>query len=121
MESTRLRHDVVMCPTNVQRNAITGLKKPCISGLAYTKLKENDVNSRSAIRNPILATIVVSYLFFAIPTFAADIKGQVLGAGMPVAQSTVTLWAGSAGPPKQLAQTKTDKRWQVRDSWPRHA
>jgi hypothetical protein len=56
-----------------------------------------------------LAAIMISNLFFATCTFAADIKGQVLGAGTPIAQSTVTLLAASAGQPKQLAQTKTDK------------
>ncbi len=66
------------------------------------------MNSRSAIRKPILVAIVISDLFFATSTFAADIKGQVLGAGVPITQSTVTLLAASAGPPKQLAQTKTD-------------
>jgi 5-hydroxyisourate hydrolase-like protein (transthyretin family) len=39
---------------------------------------------------------------------AASLKGQVLGSGEPVAQSTVTLWAASAGAPKQLAQARTD-------------
>ena len=51
---------------------------------------------------------MASNLFFATSAFAADIKGQVLGAGSPITKSTVTLVAGSAGPPKQLAQTKTD-------------
>ena len=66
------------------------------------------MNSRSAIRKPTLVAIVISNLFFVTRTFAADIKGQVLGAGVPIAQSTVTLLAASVGPPKQLAQTKTD-------------
>ena len=73
------------------------------------------MNSRSAIRRPILVAIVISNLFFATQTFAADIKGQVLGAGVPITQSTVTLLAASAGPPKQLAQTKTDNDGQIRD------
>jgi len=44
------------------------------------------------------------------------IKGQVLGAGAPIANSTVTLWQASSGAPKQLAQTKTngDGRFEVR-------
>src|SRR5262249_32404070 len=33
--------------------------------------------------------------------------GQVLGAGAPIANSTVTLWAASPGDPRQLGQTKT--------------
>ncbi len=66
------------------------------------------MNSRSAIRKPVLVAIVISSLFLATRAFGADIKGQVLGAGVPISQSTVTLLAASAGPPKQLAQTKTD-------------
>jgi hypothetical protein len=37
----------------------------------------------------------------------ASLSGQVLGAGEPIANSTVTLWAASAGEPKQLAQGRT--------------
>ena len=35
------------------------------------------------------------------------LNGQVLGGGAPIANSTVTLWAASAGAPKQLAQART--------------
>lgn len=38
---------------------------------------------------------------------AASLSGQVLGAGAPIANSTVTLWAASAGAPKQLAQARS--------------
>ena len=38
---------------------------------------------------------------------AAPINGQVLGGGTPIAGSTVTLWAASAGAPKSLAQATT--------------
>jgi hypothetical protein len=42
------------------------------------------------------------------PAAAAErIEGQVRAGGGPVANSTVTLWAGSTGDPGQLAQTKT--------------
>jgi hypothetical protein len=55
-----------------------------------------------------IAKLVVSALSFAAPAFAAgSIAGQVLGAGMPIAKSTVTLWSASDGAPKQLAQTQT--------------
>ena len=33
------------------------------------------------------------------------VEGQVQAGGGPLASSTVTLWAASAGEPKQLAQT----------------
>ncbi len=38
---------------------------------------------------------------------AGSIDGQVLGAGLPIAKSTVTLWAATSGSPKQLAQSQT--------------
>ncbi len=55
-----------------------------------------------------LAALAISGMFLATRAFAADIKGQVMGGGAPIAQSTVTLWAASSDAPKQLAQTKTD-------------
>jgi hypothetical protein len=49
--------------------------------------------------------------FLGLACGAADaavrIDGQVQAGGGPVANSTVILWAGSAGDPKQLAQGKT--------------
>ena len=48
---------------------------------------------------------------------AADVRieGQVQAGGGPLASSTVTLWAASAGEPRQLAQTKSgsDGRFQL--------
>src|SRR5208282_5157811 len=56
-----------------------------------------------------LALGVVGFLGFVCG--AADaafrINGQVQAGGGAVANSTVTLWAGSAGDPRQLAQAKT--------------
>jgi hypothetical protein len=47
-------------------------------------------------------------LLSTAPVFAANaIEGQVIGAGAPIAGSTVTLWAASADAPKQLAQART--------------
>ncbi len=61
------------------------------------------------IRKLSLAVLALSSLALAGQASAADnIKGQVTGGGAPIAQSTVTLWAASAGTPKQVAQTKTD-------------
>jgi len=61
----------------------------------------------------VLASVI---LFIAGAAFAADIKGQVLGGGAPIASSTVTLWAEGADAPKQIAQTKTgdDGRFEIR-------
>ena len=55
-----------------------------------------------------LAALAISVMFLATGASGADIKGQVLGSGAPIAQSTVTLWSASSDAPKQLAQTKTD-------------
>jgi DNA-binding beta-propeller fold protein YncE len=41
------------------------------------------------------------------PALAAEIRGQVLGAGASIVGSTVTLWAAGAGAPMQLAQTQS--------------
>ncbi|HME73960.1 MAG TPA: hypothetical protein VKM54_29480 [Myxococcota bacterium] len=55
-----------------------------------------------------IVTLALLSLSSAAPAAAADsLKGQVLGAGAPIANSTVTLWAASAGAPKQLAQAQT--------------
>ena len=59
---------------------------------------------------------IISIMFVSIAVlalvagsaFATDsLKGQVLGGGAPIANSIVTLWAASAGAPRQLAQAKT--------------
>ena len=56
----------------------------------------------------LIAALAVVGLLSVCPAFAADtIKGQVLGGGAPIANSTVTLWAASAGAPQELAQTRT--------------
>ena len=59
------------------------------------------------IRSALLVQ-VIAVLLLAAPAFAADnLTGQVLGAGAPIAKSTVTLWSASSDAPKQLAQTQT--------------
>jgi hypothetical protein len=56
----------------------------------------------------IIATSFALASALMAPQAAADgISGRVLGGGAPIANSTVTLWAATAGPPAQLGQTKT--------------
>ncbi len=77
------------------------------------------MNLCTNIRKLTLVAVAVASLILAGQASAADsIKGQVLGGGAPIAQSTVTLWAASAGEPKQLAETKTDNegRFELRSS-----
>jgi len=59
-------------------------------------------------RRLLTGALLVAGALLAESASAADIKGQVMGGGAPIAQSTVTLMQASAGEPKQLAQTKTD-------------
>jgi streptogramin lyase len=50
----------------------------------------------------------ISSLLLGGAAYGADgIIGQVLGAGAPIVDSTVTLWAASAGNPQGLAQART--------------
>ena len=69
----------------------------------------SDLNKvRNAVAGPIsILALAVAGMLPAGSALAATLNGQVLGAGAPVANSTVTLWAASAGAPKQLAQAKT--------------
>ena len=63
---------------------------------------------RSALSLGVLGFLGLSCgLSCAAADAAVRIDGQVQAGGGVVAGSTVTLWAGSAGDPKQLAQTKT--------------
>ncbi|HKF20011.1 MAG TPA: hypothetical protein VKE93_00505 [Candidatus Angelobacter sp.] len=60
-----------------------------------------------------LAVLGLSGLILGQRAFAAEsIKGQVLGGGQPIGNSKVTLFAATAGEPKQLAVTKTDNHGQ---------
>ena len=53
------------------------------------------------------ATALASLVLLAGPAFAAPLDGQVLGAGVPIANSTVTLWQAGSGAPRQLAQARS--------------
>ena len=57
----------------------------------------------------VIAILTVALLGYAcgIAVAAVRIEGQVQAGGGPVAGSTVTLWAASAGEPRQFAQTKS--------------
>ena len=58
-------------------------------------------------RRLLVAAVVTFALLPGPACAAASLEGQVLGAGAPIAKSTVTLWSASADAPKQLAQTQT--------------
>jgi len=64
----------------------------------------------------LLGALVLCMVFAGQAIAQQNIKGQVLGGGAPIANSTVTLYAASAAAPKHLAQTKTngDGRFELR-------
>jgi hypothetical protein len=68
---------------------------------SVSRIKRNGSQSAALI----LAGLGLSMVTSAVA--AASLSGQVLGGGAPVANSTVTLWAASAGAPKQLAQARS--------------
>jgi streptogramin lyase len=70
-------------------------------------LKANVLSSSATARLSSVALIILSISLVSIARAADTIEGQVLGAGAPIAKSTVTLWSASADAPKQLAQTET--------------
>jgi hypothetical protein len=53
--------------------------------------------------------LAASGLLLGGPALAAEhLKGEVLGGGAPIADSTVTLWAAGQAAPKELGRTRTD-------------
>jgi streptogramin lyase len=55
-----------------------------------------------------VSSLLLSGVLVSSGTIAANgLQGQVLGGNTPIANSTVTLWAATAGVPAQLSQTKT--------------
>lgn len=60
------------------------------------------------IRHFIPAGLVAISLFSTASSIADTLKGQVLGGGAPITNSTVTLWAANAAEPQKLAETVSD-------------
>src|SRR5215831_17044760 len=54
------------------------------------------------------ATVTVAGTASAQQRSSVRVEGQVQAGGGPLANSTVTLWAASAGEPRQLAQARTN-------------
>src|SRR4029077_3142468 len=60
-----------------------------------------------ARRRLLSAHVAIFALLFATPVFGAEIEGQILGGGAPIAKSTVTLWSAGADAPRRLGQAQT--------------
>src|SRR5262249_30144693 len=78
---------------------------------------EAKMNTRRKYRGPLVlpltavsAALIATGWWAQLPSaYAApgELRGQVLGGGAPIANSTVTAFAASAGDPQQLGQART--------------
>src|SRR5271167_241106 len=71
------------------------------------------MDTSSWIRFRLVGVLSVAPLILASSALAADhLSGRVLGAGGPIANSTVTLWEAGPNEPKKLAEAKTNDQGQ---------
>ena len=77
-----------------------------------------NVHSRVGQFQIIAGSFALASALMSGPAAADSINGRVLGGGAPIANSTVTLWAATAGAPAQLGQAKTDSSGQFSLSVP---
>src|SRR5277367_6324126 len=71
------------------------------------------MNISSWIRSSLVGVLSVATLMLAGSALATDhLSGRFLGGGVPIANSTVTLWEASSNAPKKLAEAKTNVQGQ---------
>ena len=61
----------------------------------------------NAFGRPWIYALTALSVVSSFSAIGAEIEGQVLGAGAPIARSAVTLWSAGADAPRQLAQAQT--------------
>ena len=72
-------------------------------------IKKKAVRRSVAARCTLFSILLLTLAFAQVRAIAVDLAGTVQGAGLPIAGSTVTLYAAGTGAPTQLAQGKTDE------------
>ena len=72
-------------------------------------MKKKAVRRRVAAPFTLFSILLFTLAFAQVRAKAFDLAGTVQGAGLPIAGSTVTLYAAGTGAPTQLAQGKTDE------------
>jgi sugar lactone lactonase YvrE len=55
----------------------------------------------------LIGTLATAGFGLALPAAAANLDGQVLGGGAPIANASVTLWQAGSGTPRPLAQARS--------------
>ena len=86
--------------------ALSAQEAAIADGRKYMKKKA--VRRRVAARCTLFSILLFTLAFAQVRAMAAELAGNVQGAGLPIAGSTVTLYAAGTGAPQQLAQGKTD-------------
>jgi len=71
-------------------------------------IKKKAVRRKVAARRTLFSILLFTLAFTQVRAIAADLAGTVQGAGLPIAGSTVMLYAAATGAPTQVAQGKTD-------------
>src|SRR5271166_1729646 len=71
-------------------------------------MKKRAIRRRVAAHCTLFSILLFTLAFAQVRAMAADLAVTVQGAGLPIAGSTVTLYAAGTGAPTQLAQGKTD-------------
>ena len=61
----------------------------------------------NAFSRPWIYALTALSVLSSASAIGAEIEGQVLGAGAPIARSAVTLWSAAADAPRQLGQAQT--------------
>ena len=61
----------------------------------------------NAFGRPWIYALTALSVLSSFAAIGAEIEGQVLGGGAPIARSMVTLWSAGADAPRQLAQAQT--------------
>ena len=87
--------------------ALSAQEAAIAGGRKYMKKKA--VRRRVAARCTLFSILLFTLAFAQVRAKASDLAGTVQGAGLPIAGSTVTLYAAGTGAPTQLAQGKTDE------------
>jgi hypothetical protein len=71
-------------------------------------MKKKAFQRRVAARCTLFSILLLTLAFAQMRAMAVELAGIVQGAGLPIADSTVTLYAAGTGAPTRLAQSKTD-------------
>lgn len=96
-------------PTTIETppsTAALSAQEAAIAGRKYIKKKA--VRRRFTSLRTFFSILLFTLVLAQVRAMAADLAGNVQGAGLPIAGSTVTLYAAGTGAPTQLAQGKTD-------------